>query len=60
MTHEKLSRFREPFSLWVGSFSNCEQQNPQNIEDVETLFISTYSNELIDRKCAKEECNATG
>lgn len=48
VTHEKLSRFREPFSLWVGSFSNCEQQNPQNIEDVETLFISTYSNELTE------------
>ena len=42
-THEKQLRlFREPFSLWIGSISNSNMQNPQNIEDIETLFISTY------------------
>lgn len=54
-THEKLSKFREPFSLWIGSFSDSGQQNPQDIEDIETLFISTYRNELTEnerKKCA--------
>lgn len=50
-THERLSQFKE-FSLWIGSFSDYRQQKPQNIEDVETLFISTYADYLTenDRK----------
>lgn len=46
--HEHLKDFREPFSLWIGSFSDSVQQTSQNIEDVETAFISTYKNELTE------------
>ena len=46
--HEHLSDFREPFSLWIGSFSDQSQQTPQNVEIVETAFISTYGDYLTE------------
>lgn len=52
--HEHLRNFREPFSLWIGSFSDSTQQTPQNVEDVETVFISTYKPY---RKHTKEKGN---
>lgn len=52
--HEHLRNFREPFSLWVGSFSDCNQQTPNNIDDVETVFISTYGEELSENDKKKK------
>ena len=37
--HEHLKNFREPFSLWIGSFSDSIQQTPQNIEDVNSFHF---------------------
>lgn len=36
-------------NIWIGSFACSKDQNDErNIEDVETLFISTYDNELTE------------
>ena len=42
--HEHFCRFHENGNLdiWIGAFANAQDQTPQNIEDVETVFISTY------------------
>ncbi len=50
--HEHLRDFREPFSLWIGSISDPSKQTRQNIDDIETVFISTYKDFLTenDRK----------
>ena len=52
--HEHLKNFREPFSLWIGSFSDSIQQTPENIEDVETVFISTYKDVLTENTQKKK------
>lgn len=53
--HEHLCEFREDSRhIWIGSFANCDHQSPQNIEDTETLFISTYRNELTENKKKKK------
>ena len=52
--HEHLRNFREPFSLWIGSFSDSTQQTPQNVEDVETVFISTYKDVLTENTQKKK------
>ena len=44
-THETLSKFRE-YKLWLGTFSDSSHQTADNIEEVETLFISTYASQL--------------
>jgi hypothetical protein len=57
-SHEHLSQVREDknFHLWIGSFANIANQTPQNIEDVETIFIRAYKNflSLNSRKKSKE------
>jgi hypothetical protein len=57
-SHEHLSQVREDnnFHLWIGSFANIANQTPQNIEDVETIFIRAYKNflSLNTRKKSKE------
>lgn len=42
--HEHFRNFYENANLdiWIGAFANARDQMPQNIEDVETVFISTY------------------
>lgn len=52
--HEHLRNFREPFALWIGSFSDNSQQKCQNIEDVETVFISTYKDFLTENTRKKD------
>ena len=52
--HEHLRNFREPFALWIGSFSDNSQQKWQNIEDVETVFISTYKDFLTENTRKKD------
>lgn len=52
--HEHLSDFREPFALWVGSFSDCKQQTKENTEIVETMFISTYKDFLSENDKKKK------
>lgn len=43
-SHEHFRDFKENTNLdiWIGSFANTQDQEPQNIKDVETVFISTY------------------
>jgi hypothetical protein len=57
-SHEHLSQVREDkdFHLWIGSFANIANQTPQNIEDVETIFIRAYKHflSLNIRKTRKE------
>ena len=50
-THKTLAKFRE-YKLWLGTFSDSAHQTAENIEEVETLFISTYAPALTenDRK----------
>lgn len=42
--HEHYTQFLENrnMEIWVGAFANPKDQTPHNIEDVETILISTY------------------
>lgn len=49
--HSHFSKFDcdDDLNIWIGSFAcSKDQDNVHNIEDVETLFISTYSGELTE------------
>lgn len=36
--------------IWIGAFGNEKDQKEENIEDAETLFISTYKNSLTENQ----------
>ena len=43
--HEHYCQFHDNnknMEIWLGTFANCQDQEHRNIEDVETLFISTW------------------
>jgi len=52
-SHEHLKHFREPFSLWLGSLSDYNKQNPTNVNDIETVFISTYKDYFSENRKKK-------
>ena len=46
--HEHFKKFLNypEKNIWIGAFGNEKDQTPENIDIVETLFISTYKEEL--------------
>lgn len=54
-SHEHLNDFVEnEYRLWIGSFADDHFQTPENVEDVETLFISTHKDVLTENQKKKK------
>lgn len=47
-SHEKIRNYKDDrdFSIWIGSFSDRCSQTPENVDLIETLFISLYRDVL--------------
>ncbi len=43
--------------IWIGAFGNEKDQQEGNIEDAETLFISTYGNKIFTENRKKIKAN---
>lgn len=43
--------------IWIGAFGNVNDQNEENIEDAETLFISTYGKNFLTENEKKVKAN---
>lgn len=52
-THYKQFHENENMRIWIGAFGNAKDQKETNIEDAETLFISTYGNGIFTENTNK-------
>ena len=57
--HEHYQKFHENenMRIWIGSFANAKDQTESNIEDAETLFISTYGQNVFTENHKKVNAN---
>lgn len=57
LTHEHLGPFlknkAKHVRLWIGSFAQEKEQQPQNIDIVETLFIKAYNDKFTENVMKK-------
>lgn len=55
--HQRLLDFDDDkdLNLWIGAFSCSKNQTERNIEDVETLIVSTYSTEWFTENIRKTQ-----
>ena len=62
-THEHLGPFvksgAKDIKIWIGSFALEKDQQPENIDIVETLFIKAYSDKLTEN-IKKKKCLPNG
>lgn len=49
-SHYKDFHENNNMKIWIGAFGNEKDQKEENIEDAETLFISTYKNSLTENQ----------
>lgn len=57
--HVQYKKFRENdnMRIWIGAFGNSNDQTENNIEDAETLFISTYGDSIFTENKKKVKAN---
>lgn len=56
-SHYKDFHENDNMRIWIGAFGNVNDQNEENIEDAETLFISTYGNNFLTENKKKVKAN---
>lgn len=56
-SHYRDFHENENMRIWIGAFGNVSDQNEENIEDAETLFISTYGNNFLTENEKKVKAN---
>lgn len=56
-THYKDFHENGNMRIWIGAFGNEKDQQEGNIEDAETLFISTYGNKIFTENRKKIKAN---
>lgn len=54
--HEHFKQFAnfKDKNIWIGAFGNENDQKPENIDIVETLYIRTYKDELVENEKKKK------